>query len=123
MGRVAAVVRGVDVAVAVDVATIDVAVGVGAVGVDIVVAPVANIASSGETVRNVGAGTVEVALAVDDAAIVDRLAVDGAAGLCHGGFRNSGSRGVDRGSCIAVEMVPGVMAVAIVMAWSGSWPR
>ena len=76
--------------------------------------------------RNVGAGTVEVGLAVDDAATVDD-----AVGLCHGGsFRNTGSRGVDRGSCVveeaaAVEMVPGVMAVTVGMETgrSGSWPR
>ena len=123
VGRLAAVVRGVDVAVAVDVATIDVAVGVGAVGVDVAVA-VANIASSGETVRSVGAR-----LAADGAAVtVDGLAVDaGAGGLCHGGFRNSGSRGVElfptyggRGVEAVVETVPGVMEEGIGSNVKGS---
>ena len=51
------------------------------------VSVVGNIAFSGETVRIVGAR-----LAVDDAVTVDGLAV----GLCHGGFQNTGSRGVVR---------------------------
>ena len=74
----------------------------------------------------VSAVEVDDAATVDGAVTVDGLSVDGlsvAVGLCHGGFRNTGNRGVDRGSCIAVETVPGVMAVAIVMAWPGSWPR
>ena len=64
------------------------------------------------------------AVEVDDAATVDG-AVTVAVGLCHGGFRNTGNRGVDRGSCIAVETVPGVMAATVgtETGRSGSWPR
>ena len=84
VGRLAAVVRGVDVAVAVDVATIDVAVGVGTVGVDVAVAvAVANIASSGETVRSVGARLAvdAVAIVTVDGLTVVELAVERAVGL------------------------------------------
>ena len=92
---------GVDVVVSVAVAVgamgavgVDVAVAVGAVGVDVAVA---NIASSGETVHTVGDVTVvglAVAVSVEDGL---PAAVDGlAGGLCHGGFQNTGSRGVPR---------------------------
>ena len=63
---------------------------------------VANMASSGETVRTVGLAAVDGLTAVTEGLAVDGLAVDGlavdglAVGLAHGGFQNTGSRGVAR---------------------------
>ena len=71
------------------VGRVAVVVVVKAVGVDVAVA---NIASSGETVCNVGDDTV-----VDGLVAVDGLAVERAVGLCHGALPTFGSRGVERG--------------------------
>ena len=71
------------------VAVGSVAVGSREAGVDI--------ASSGDTMRTVGDGTVGLAAADGGlAAVMEELsAVDGlAVGLCHGGFQNTGSQGV-----------------------------
>ena len=132
----------VEVAVAMDAAVDVVAVGgvdeapVGGVGVTVDVAvedvAVANIASSGEIVRSVRDGTVGLAVVAVDGLAVDRLAVDGglAVGLCHGGFWNTGSRGVPRCRPVGrgrMTVLAGVIAVASsgmnISSRSGSKPR